>query len=68
MAYERNYDLLNSKFRELLIPTISTSIAGNIAILIDAFLISFILGSDYLSVVQCVEPFVLLITVLYCTH
>lgn len=65
MAYERNYDLLNSKFRELLIPTISTSIAGNIAILIDAFLISFILGSDYLSVVQCVEPFVLLITVLY---
>ena len=65
MAYERNYDLLNRKFRELLIPTISTSIAGNLAILIDAFLISFILDASYLSVVQCVEPFAILMTVLY---
>ena len=40
MVYERNFDLLNGKFRELFFPTLFTSIAGNFAVLIDAFFIS----------------------------
>ncbi|WP_458454334.1 MATE family efflux transporter [Methanobrevibacter sp.] len=65
MTYERNFDLLNRKFRELLFPTLMTSIAGNFAILVDAFFISMFLGSVYLSVVQSIEPFVAFINVIY---
>lgn len=65
MKYERNFNLINKKFRELLIPTIAVSIAGNFAILIDAFLISLILGSNYLAVVQSIEPFTLIVGLLY---
>lgn len=65
MAYERNFDLLNSKFRELFFPTLMTSIAGNFAVLVDAFFISMFMGSMYLSVVQSIEPFVAFINVVY---
>lgn len=65
MKYERNFDLINRKFRELLLPTIAVSIAGNFAILIDAFLISFILGSSYLAVVQSIEPFACIVGLFY---
>ena len=65
MTYERNFDLLNSKFRELFFPTLMTSIAGNFAVLVDAFFISMFMGSVYLSVVQSIEPFVAFINVVY---
>lgn len=65
MTYERNFDLLNSKFRELFFPTLITSIAGNFAVLVDAFFISMFMGSVYLSVVQSIEPFVAFINVVY---
>ena len=65
MKYERNFDLINRKFRELLLPTIAVSIAGNFAILIDAFLISFILGSSYLAVVQSIESFACIVGLFY---
>lgn len=65
MTYERNFNLLNSKFRELFFPTLVTSIAGNFAVLVDAFFISMFMGSMYLSVVQSIEPFVAFINVVY---
>lgn len=65
MDYGRNYDLLNSKFKEFLFPTLLTSIAGNFAILIDAFFISFFIGPTFLSVVQTMEPFVCFINTVY---
>ncbi|MBQ7928474.1 MAG: hypothetical protein IJ287_07015 [Methanobrevibacter sp.] len=65
MTYERNFDLLNRKFRELFFPTLMTSIAGNFAVLVDAFFISMFMGSVYLSVVQSIEPFVAFINVVY---
>ena len=65
MTYERNFNLLNSKFRELFFPTLLTSIAGNFAVLVDAFFISMFMGSVYLSVVQSIEPFVAFINVIY---
>ena len=63
--YERRFDLINKKFRELLIPTMAVSIAGNFAILADAFIISFIMGSQYLAVVQSIEPFALISCLVY---
>ena len=65
MTYERNFNLLNSKFREMFFPTLMTSIAGNFAVLVDAFFISMFMGSVYLSVVQSIEPFVAFINVVY---
>ena len=65
MEYKRNFTLINRKFRELLFPTIAVSIAGNFAVLIDAFLISLILGSQYLAVIQSIQPIVLFISVIY---
>ena len=65
MDYARNYDLLNSKFKELLLPTLLTSIAGNFAIIIDAFFISLFMGPTFLSVVQTMEPFVCFINTVY---
>lgn len=65
MTYERNFNLLNRKFRELFFPTLMTSIAGNFAVLVDAFFISMFMGSMYLSVVQSIEPFVAFINVVY---
>ena len=46
-------------------PTLMVSIAGNFAVLVDAFFISMFMGSMYLSVVQSIEPFVSFINVLY---
>ena len=65
MKYERNFNLINRKFRELLIPTMAISIAGNFAILADALLVSFILGSEYLAVIQTIEPLTLFLCVVY---
>ena len=65
MTYERNFDLLNRKFRELFFPTLMASIAGNFAVLVDAFFISMFMGSTYLSVVQSIEPFVAFVNVIY---
>ena len=78
MTYERNYNLLNSKFKELFIPTLMASIAGNFAIIVDAFLISIFIGPLNLFVIQSIEPFALFVNVIYwligfggsilCTH
>ena len=56
MTYERRYNLLNSKFKELFFPTLLAAIAGNFAILADAFIISAFLGPMNLSVIQSIEP------------
>ena len=65
MSYERSFNLLNSKFNELFIPTLLAAIAGNFAILADAFIISALLGPMNLSVIQCIEPLVQFINMIY---
>lgn len=65
MTYERNFNLLNSKFKELFFPTLIASIAGNFAILADAFFISLFMGPSYLSVVQSIEPLAAFVNVVY---
>ena len=56
MTHERNFRLLNKKFREMFFPTLLASIAGNFAILVDALIVSILLGSLNLSVIQSIEP------------
>lgn len=65
MPYERRYNLLNSKFKELFFPTLLAAIAGNFAILADAFIISALLGPMNLSVIQSIEPLVQFINMIY---
>ena len=63
--YKRNYDLINTKFREFLIPTLFTSMAGNISIFIDSILVSMLIGVINLSVMQIIEPVSTLLNLLY---
>ena len=63
--YERNYKLLNRKFREFLLPTLFTSMAGNISIFIDSLLVSILIGNITLSVMQIIQPVSTLINLLY---
>ena len=65
MAYARNFDLLNSKFKEMFVPTLFASIAGNFAILLDAFIISLFMGAINLSVIQSIEPLAQFINMVY---
>ncbi|MER2014356.1 MAG: MATE family efflux transporter [Methanobrevibacter sp.] len=65
MTYERRYNLLNSKFKELFFPTLLAAIAGNFAILADAFIISAFLGPMNLSVIQSIEPLAQFINMIY---
>lgn len=65
MQYERRFNLLNSKFKELFIPTLLAAIAGNFAILADAFIISAFLGPMNLSVIQSIEPLVQFVNMVY---
>ena len=65
IMYERNYNLISSKFREFLIPTFFTSMAGNISIFIDSILVSLLIGVINLSVMQIIEPVSTLLNLLY---
>ena len=65
MPYERRYNLLNSKFKELFFPTLLAAIAGNFAILADAFIISMLLGPMNLSVIQSIQPLAQFINMIY---
>ena len=63
--YERNYQLLNNKFKEFFIPTLFTSMAGNISIFIDSIIVCFLIGVINLSVMQVIEPVSTLLNLLY---
>ena len=65
MSYKRRFNLLNSKFKELFFPTLLAAIAGNFAILADAFIISALLGPMNLSVIQSIEPLVQFVNMIY---
>ncbi len=65
MTYERNFHLLNNKFRELFFPTLIAAVASNFAVIADALIISIFLGARYLSVIQSIEPFAQIINMVY---
>ena len=63
--YERNYELLRSKFREFFFPTLLTSMAGNICLFADSLLVSFLIGADSLSAIQIITPLITFINLVY---
>ena len=63
--YKRKYDLLSSKFNEFFLPTLMTSMAGNICIFIDSIIVSFLIGAVNLSAIQVASPLVTFINLIY---
>lgn len=63
--YERNYDLLKSKFGEFFLPTLFTSMAGNICLFVDGLIVTFLLGAGNLSAIQIVAPVITFVNLLY---
>ncbi len=63
--YERNYKLVGDKFKEFFIPTLFTSMTGNICILVDSIIVSNLIGAVALSAIQPVEPLGTLVNLIY---
>lgn len=52
----RNYKLLSHKFREFFLPTLFTSMPGNICMVIDSIIVSNLIGAMALSAIQPMIP------------
>lgn len=63
--YERNYNLLSSKFKEFFLPTLFTSMAGNISMFIDSLIVSNLLGAAVLAGIQPISPLTSFINLIY---
>ena len=63
--YERNYNLLRSKFKEFFFPTLLTSMAGNICLFADGLIVCFLIGADNLSAIQIITPIITFINLIY---
>ena len=63
--YERNYELLRSKFKEFFLPTLFTSMAGNICLFVDGLIVSFLIGAGNISVIQTVTPVITFVNLIY---
>ncbi|WP_286009210.1 MATE family efflux transporter [Methanobrevibacter woesei] len=63
--YERNYELLRNKFSEFFLPTLFTSMAGNICLFVDGLIVSFLIGAGSLSAIQIVAPVITFVNLIY---
>ena len=63
--YERNYELLRSKFKEFFLPTLFTSMAGNICLFVDGLIVSFLIGASNLAPIQIVAPVITFVNLIY---
>ena len=63
--YERNYELLKSKFSEFFLPTLFTSMAGNICLFVDGLIVSFLIGAGNLAPIQFVAPVITFVNLIY---
>ena len=63
--YERNYELLRSKFGEFFFPTLFTSMAGNICLFVDGLIVSFLIGASNLAPIQIVAPVITFVNLIY---
>ena len=63
--YERNYNLLRSKFKEFFLPTLFTSMAGNICLFVDGLIVTFLIGAGNLAPIQSVAPVITFVNLLY---
>ena len=58
MQFERNNKLINKKIRQYFVPTIISVFASNMAVVVDALIVSSIIGSDALSGLQVMFPYI----------
>ncbi|WP_298499845.1 MATE family efflux transporter [uncultured Methanobrevibacter sp.] len=63
--YERNYNLLRRKFKEFFLPTLFTSMAGNICLFVDGLIVSFLIGAGNLAPIQSVAPVITFVNLIY---
>ncbi len=63
--YDRNYDLLRNKFKEFFLPTLFTSMAGNICLFVDGLIVSFLIGAANLASIQSVAPLITFVNLIY---
>ncbi len=63
--HERNYNLLRSKFSEFFLPTLFTSMAGNICLFVDGLIVSYLIGAGNLSAIQSVAPVITFVNLIY---
>ena len=63
--YKRRYDLLSSKFNEFFLPTLMTSMAGNICLFVDSIIVSFLIGAVNLSAIQVASPLITFVNLIY---
>ena len=58
MQFERNNKLITSKFWQFFIPTVLSVFAANMAIFVDAVIVSSLVGVEALSGLQIIFPFI----------
>ncbi|MCF0225938.1 MAG: hypothetical protein HUK28_01200 [Methanobrevibacter sp.] len=63
--YKRKYDLISSKFKEFFLPTLFTSMAGNICLFIDKIMVSLLIGTSNFTAVQLVSPVITFTNLIY---
>jgi Na+-driven multidrug efflux pump len=59
----KNFKIADSKFKELLLPTLLIVMALNISSVIDSFFVTSFLGQNAAAAIEILEPVILLITV-----
>lgn len=59
----KNFKIADSKFKELLLPTLLIVMALNISAVVDSFFVTSFLGQNAAAAIEVLEPIILLITV-----
>ena len=58
-----NFKIADSKFKELLLPSLLMVMALNISSVVDSFFVGSFIGPNAVSAIEVLEPMVLLVTV-----
>ncbi|MBE6506236.1 MAG: hypothetical protein E7Z73_11005, partial [Methanobrevibacter millerae] len=58
-----NFKIADSKFKELLLPTLLIVMALNISAVVDSFFVGVYIGKNAVAAIEVLEPMILLITV-----
>ena len=58
-----NFKIADSKFKELLLPTLLIVMALNISSVVDSFFVGTFIGENAVAAIELLEPLILLVTV-----
>ena len=65
MKKDLKYRLIDRKFREFFLPTLSMALANNMALFIDSVLVSRLLGISHMPAIQLCSPIVTFVNMVY---